>query len=1551
MTPIYQHILALEFAIKEINRNPHLLPNDTLGFQIYNTYFMPSWTYRASLELFSTKGQFIPNYSCDTQHRPIAVIGGPTTEVCLQMATILSIYKMPQLVYGSTSKSSTKTVAALHQQMFPIMDRQYTGIFQLLLHFKWTWIGILSVNNDNGDKFVQNVVPMFAQRGICSDFIETFPIIDSSGIDEVVTMGLEMYVVIMKSTANVVLVHGEIYGIIVLRLLSGNLKIEDASLWRKSKIWVMTAEMDFTSLPFMRNSDLAFLNGALSFAIHTEKVSGFEQFIQMKNPILEKENTFIKLFWESAFECSFSISVMNEDENAIPCTGKEKMEALPTSVFEMDMTGHSYSIYNAIHVVAHTLHDLLSSMMKYRIRGHDAKHVQKLWKVQPLSLCNSNCHSGYARSKIEGKPFCCYDCLQCPYGKISNQEDMDECFQCPEDQYANKKQDFCLQKVITFLKYEETLGILLASSALFFTLVTAVILWIFIKHQDTLIVKANNRNLTYTLLVGLMLSFLCSLLFLGKPGKVTCLLRQTAFGMIFSMAISCVLAKTIIVVLAFMATKPGSMMSKWVGKRLVIFIILGCCCMQGIISITWVTTYPPFPDADRNSMVEEVILECNEGSAFMFYCILGYMTLLAIISFTVAFLARNLPDVFNEAKFITFSMLVFCSVWVSFVPTYLSTKGKYMVAVEIFSIISSSVGLLVYSPTSSLPLMVDGSSGTCSSGSSVPQHHEYVCMRCDVPIAKCIISDPRKINHKYYQSGDVIIADISSQSYMFSNPLNFKRHPSFELLDDLIYFTESLTYLASLELLSTSGKFIPNYKCDVQGTTVAVIGGPHSKACLLMATILSIYKLPQLGYGSSPMINDPSQQAFFQWMFPNRNQQYTGILQLLSLFRWTWIGVIFIPDDTGLRFVQNELPKFFQGGICFDFIEPLPTLYFKTGIHEMIESWVKIYKLIINSPANVVFLHGEIHTTIFLRMFPKIAEHENIPMKTGKVWIMTAQMEFTSIPFQHSWDLDILHGTLAFAIHSQDVMGFQNFLQMRNPNVETTDGFIKDFWKQAFLCSFPTSLEEENAWNHCSGEEKLEALPKSVIDMSITPHSYSVYNAVYAVAHTLQYLTLFKLKQRTVSEKEQKKHFNQQLWLFHRFLRKVSFNNSVGEMISFDENGNLEAGFDIINWVTFPNLSLHRVKVGRFDVRGPKEQVFSVNVGSIRWPRRFSQVQPLSLCNEPCPKGHSKTKKEGRPFCCYDCLPCPKGKVSNQMDLESCSQCPADHYPNKAQDQCIPREINFLSFHEPLGITLAIVALLFSSITAVVLMVFVQHKDTPIVKANNRSLSYTLLVSLLLCFLCPLLFIGRPQKATCLLRQTAFGIIFSLAVSCVVAKTLTVVLAFMATRPGSQMKSWVGKRLALFIVISCSFIQTTLCTVWLASSAPFPHLDMHSLPTEMVLECNEGSTAMFYCVLGFIGLLAMISFTVAFLGRNLPGSFNEARFITLSMLLFCSVWISFVPAYQSTKGKYMVAVEIFSILASSAGLLVLIFSTKVYIILIKPELNNRQQLMQKTQHS
>ncbi|OCT66450.1 hypothetical protein XELAEV_18042701mg [Xenopus laevis] len=201
-----------------------------------------------------------------------------------------------------------------------------------------------------------------------------------------------------------------------------------------------------------------------------------------------------------------------------------------------------------------------------------------------------------------------------------------------------------------------------------------------------------------------------------------------------------------------------------------------------------------------------------------------------------------------------------------------------------------------------------------------------------------------------------------------------------------------------------------------------------------------------------------------------------------------------------------------------------------------------------------------------------------------------------------------------------------------------------------------------------------------------------------------------------------------------------------------------------------------------------------------------------------------------------------------------CLKCPEDKWPDSRKEKCLPKIIQFLSFEETLGSALATISVLFCLLTFSVFCLFIVKQGTPIVKANNRELSYLLLISLMFGFLCSLVFIGRPNLITCMIRQVLFAIIFSLCVSALLAKTITVILIFSATNPDSKLKKLVGLKIPIYIVPVCTMIQIILCIIWLTQAAPFAEFNMASEIGKILIECNEGSRVLFACVLGYMEL-------------------------------------------------------------------------------------------------
>uniref|UniRef100_A0A8C7YQX3 Olfactory receptor C family, g2 n=1 Tax=Oryzias sinensis TaxID=183150 RepID=A0A8C7YQX3_9TELE len=595
------------FAIEEINKSKHLLPNVSIGYRIYDNCGSTLSSMRAVMALMNGDELLIEK-NCSGQ----SAISHSATCECLS-----SRKEYP---------SFFRTIASdLHQSR---------ALAQLVKHFGWTWVGAVNSDSDYGNNGMAIFLSAAQEEGVCVEYIEKFDRAEPEKLLKVVE-------VIRKSTARVIVAF--------LAHVEMNNLLEQLNVHNITGRQFIGVEAWITADSLVTPTSFSVLGGSLGFAVQKTNISGLNTFL-------------VKDFWETDFQC---------EENHIDVASKsckENQDLMKLRDYNDDVEELRYSsnIYKAVYAVAHSLHSIM--------KCSDSQGCDKTSEVKPW------------------QPVCCFHCLPCPDGEISNNSN--DCNQCPEEYWSNQIRDACVPKNVEFLSYTEDMSKILMFFTLFGVVLTVTVAVLFLINRDTPLVKANNSELSFLLLFSLSLCFLCSLTFIGRPTEWSCMLRHTAFGITFVLCISCILGKTIVVLMAFKATLPSSNVMKWFGPVQQRLTVLSLTLIQVIICILWLTINPPFPFKNMKIFREKIILECSLGSSLGFWAVLGYIGILAVLCFVLAFLARKLPDNFNEAKFITFSMLIFSAVWITFIPAYVSSPGKLTVAVEIFAILASSYGIL-----------------------------------------------------------------------------------------------------------------------------------------------------------------------------------------------------------------------------------------------------------------------------------------------------------------------------------------------------------------------------------------------------------------------------------------------------------------------------------------------------------------------------------------------------------------------------------------------------------------------------------------------------------------------------------------------------------------------------------------------------------------------------------------------------------------------------------------------------------------------------------------
>ncbi|XP_051028862.1 vomeronasal type-2 receptor 116-like isoform X2 [Acomys russatus] len=756
--------------------------------------------------------------------------------------------------------------------------------------------------------------------------------------------------------------------------------------------------------------------------------------------------------------------------------------------------------------------------------------------------------------------------------------------------------------------------------------------------------------------------------------------------------------------------------------------------------------------------------------------------------------------------------------------------------------------------------------------------------------------------------------------------------PNISLVFEVPYF---LSVSELKHLIHASGLhhlFPPNYDCIHALNCTVFLTGPNWEASVLFDTFMSSHESQQalqLTYGPfHPILNDYEQFPCIHQMAHEDTSLAMAMISFLLYFNWKWVGLAVSDNEQGTQFLSHLKREMEKDTICFAFVNMIPV----NMVVYMSRAEV-YYNQIMTSSTNVVILYGDTDSTLAVgfRMWESLG--------IQKTWVTTSQWDVPTS--KRDFTLDSFHGTSAFAHHHGKISGFKNFVQTLNP-LKYSDKYLARLKWMNFNCE--ASASNCKTMKNCSTNSSLEWLVAQTFDMAFSESCYDIYNAAHVVAHVIHKMILQHLENQLI---ENGKEYDYSCSKMHSLMRKTNFTSPNGDKVNMNQKEKFQKEYDIFYIWNLPQDFELKVKIGKFSPHFTPGQQFHLSEDMFEWATGSRQMLP-SVCSADCHPGFRKFRQEGMPVCCFICIHCPENEISNGTNMDLCVKCPEDQYANTEQNHCIHKAVIFLGFEDPLGMALAILALCFSAFTALILGIFLKHNDTAIVKANNRSLSYILLMSLMFCFLCSLLFIGHPNSISCILQQITFGIVFTVAISTVLAKTITVVLAFKITTPARRMRYILVSGTLNYIILLCTLIQIILCSIWLGASPPTVDIDADSDHGHTIIVCHKGSVIAFYCVRGYLGCLALGSFTVAFLARNLADTFKEAKFLTFSMPVLCTVWITFLPVYHSTKGKFMVALEIFCISSSSAGMLGCIFVPKFYIILLRPDKNCLQKIREKS---
>ena len=383
----------------------------------------------------------------------------------------------------------------------------------------------------------------------------------------------------------------------------------------------------------------------------------------------------------------------------------------------------------------------------------------------------------------------------------------------------------------------------------------------------------------------------------------------------------------------------------------------------------------------------------------------------------------------------------------------------------------------------------------------------------------------------------------------------------------------------------------------------------------------------------------------------------------------------------------------------------------------------------------------------------------------------------------------------------------------------------------------------------------------------------------------------------------------------------------------------LPGSYLLVNLQSSPNTQtkMKFARIGRWD--GITRDFRLANESKIHW-NGWVTHRPISACSLQCKPGYFGI--QGRSRCCWECFKCQDGYAKPSYGQSKCVKCDDDYVANANRTECIKLTEHHLNWTNVEAIMICVLSFSGAILVLLSLAMFIRLKDTPIVKASSRELSYLLLVTLFLIFLTPTVWIGRPSKTTCILRPTTTSLLMTITTSVLSVRAYRYVCIFQANfhKKSTKLQSIQSQLVSIFVATLFPIATITISFTFYPPKTAKRIIFDSNAPL-VYKECNHQTQ---YLTVGlglYLFFLSVICCAMAFQTRKLPEVFNDAKWLAMTIFTQNIVWFASTTVYIARPNDRALIMSLNVVLC---GFIIWGFNylPKLLIIIKHPERNKRE---------